>query len=184
MKNNEQKLLNGKMVLAMVVGIVGRLIPHIPNVTPLLGLSLFSGANLSRSQAFLTVLLTLAISDVALAFMYGYPIFSFWTFFTYSGFVVITAIGSHYRKALSRLRGLLYVFGASLGFWLWTNFGVWLVGGLYPKTIGGLGFCYVAALPFLRNAMIGDVIWSAVFFGLFAIIGKRLKTRQKAFAAK
>ncbi len=183
MKNNEQRLLNGKMVLAMVVGIVGRLIPHIPNVTPLLGLSLFGGANLPRWQAFLVVLLALVISDTALAVMYGYPIFSFWTFFTYSGFVVITAIGSHYRKALSRWRGLFYVFAASLGFWLWTNFGVWLVGGLYPKTISGLGFCYVAALPFLRNAMIGDGIWSAVFFGLFALGARKLRARQKTFAA-
>ena len=184
MKNNEQKLLNGKMILAMAVGIVGRLIPHIPNVTPLLGLSLFSGANLSRFQAFLTVLLTLAISDVALAFMHGYSIFSFWTLFTYSGFVAIMFIGSRYARALSRLSGLLYVFSASFGFWLWTNFGVWLVGGLYPKTFSGLGFCYVAALPFLRNAMIGDVVWSAVFFGLFAIVGKRLKARQKVFVSK
>ena len=172
MKHNEHRLINRKVVIAMAVGIVGRLIPHVPNVTPLLGLSLFSGANLPRWSAFLTVILTLVVSDVALAFMYGYPIFSFWTLFTYSGFIAVMAIGSRFRKVLSRWSGLLYVFSASLGFWLWTNFGVWLIGGLYPKTFAGLGFCYVAALPFLRNAMIGDIIWSAVFFGLFAL-GRR-----------
>jgi len=167
-------------IVCIAIGILGRLLPHIPNVTPLLGLSLFSGANLPRWLAFVTVALTLVISDAALAIIYGYPIFSAWTIFTYTGFAAATLIGTRWHKVFARWRCMSYVITTSLGFWLWTNFGVWLTSALYPKTMSGLGLCYVAALPFLRNAMIGDIIWGGVFFGLFVLAKHRLA--QKALA--
>jgi len=177
---DQSKLINGKMAMAMFVGIVGRLIPHVPNVTPLLGLSLFSGANLARWQAWLTLIITLAVSDIFLALIYGYPIFSFWSLFTYSGFIAVMFLGAYGGKVFSRWRSLLYVTAASLGFWLWTNFGVWLTSNLYVKTLSGLMQCYVMALPFLRNEIIGDLVWSVVFFGLFAL-GRRHKVSNSYF---
>jgi hypothetical protein len=165
-----------KTALACIaVGVLGRLFPHIPNVTPMLGLSLYSGTNFPRWLAFFILIVTLFITDTALMLMYGYPIFSAWTLFTYSGFLLITFVGEQYSRIFSRINGLAWVVIISFGFWLWTNFGVWLSGSLYPRTISGLSFCYVTALPFLRNALVGDVVWSAVFFGLFAIASKRLK---------
>ncbi len=62
---------------------------------------------------------------------------------------------------------LIYILGTSLSFWLWTNFGVWLFGNLYPKTPHGFYSCYIAALPFLRNSLLGDMIWGLAIFGSF-----------------
>jgi uncharacterized protein DUF6580 len=46
-----------------------------------------------------------------------------------------------------------------------TNFGVWAFGSLFPKTAAGLLACYVAAIPFFKNTLVGDAIYTAVLFG-------------------
>lgn len=70
--------------------------------------------------------------------------------------------------------------GASLAFYLVSNFGVWAGGLMYPKTAGGLLACYVAALPFLASSLAANVIFSGVLFG----IAKRLATDQTPVAAR
>lgn len=55
---------------------------------------------------------------------------------------------------------------ASLWFYLWTNFGVWLLDnwGMYPRTIMGLIDAYLLALPFLRYNLISNLIFVPVSF--------------------
>jgi hypothetical protein len=48
-----------------------------------------------------------------------------------------------------------------------SNFGVWWSAGMYPPTAGGLADCYVAGLPFFRNTLAGDAIYTALLFGVF-----------------
>jgi hypothetical protein len=62
-------------------------------------------------------------------------------------------------------------FAASVLFYLTTNFGVWLFGdgALYPKTAAGLWQCYVAALPFFRNWLIGMAVFLPILFSPLAI---------------
>jgi hypothetical protein len=55
---------------------------------------------------------------------------------------------------------------ANLFFYLWTNFGVWLLSGMYPKTTTGLLMSYVNALPFLRYQLISTLIF--IPLGFFA----------------
>jgi uncharacterized protein DUF6580 len=60
--------------------------------------------------------------------------------------------------------------GSSISFFLVSNFAVWLAGNIvYPKTLAGLGACYVAAIPFFRNDVISTLMFSAVFFGAAAL---------------
>ena len=40
---------------------------------------------------------------------------------------------------------------------------------MYPKTLAGLVTCYAAGLPFFRRALAGDMLFTAVMFGLPAI---------------
>jgi hypothetical protein len=53
----------------------------------------------------------------------------------------------------------------SIAFFGFSNFAVWAVWNMYPKTLAGLGACYVAGLPFFRNAVVGDLAFTAVLFG-------------------
>ena len=69
------------------------------------------------------------------------------------------------------------VLGASLAgsvvFFLVSNFGVWMGWKMYPATVGGLIDCYVAALPFFRNTVLGDLAYAGLMFGIYAWVRRR-----------
>jgi hypothetical protein len=58
-------------------------------------------------------------------------------------------------------------------FFILTNLGVWALTPLYPKTLSGLSECYVAALPFFRNTLAGDLLYSGLLFGGLAMAERR-----------
>jgi hypothetical protein len=156
------------IIILIIIGVLGRWVPHIPNMTPVLSLSLFAGSHLGRRMALTSILIILFISDVGLSLWLDYPVFGYWTLFTYSGFAIIVLVGSNLKNSLQSFP--IYIFGSSLYFWFWTNMGVWLTGNLYPKTLTGLITCYTVALPFLHNSLIGDTIWGTAIFGAFGLI--------------
>jgi len=61
----------------------------------------------------------------------------------------------------------------SVSFFVVSNFAVWAVWNMYPKTLGGLGACYVAAVPFFRNAVVSDLLFAAAFFGIGYLVSHR-----------
>jgi hypothetical protein len=153
------------IIFIIVIGVLGRLMQHLPNVTLLISLCLFTGRVFSYQIALLSLLATLFISDISLALLFGYPIFGYWTLFTYTGFIAVSIVGSRIDCSWKVLP--VYILSSSFGFWIWTNFGVWLTSNLYPNTLAGFIFCYTAALPFLRNSLIGDMVWGTIIFGVF-----------------
>ena len=176
MQGREKNINNNKLAIFWVLfGALSRLVPHFPNVTPMTSLSLFAGSKLTKATACAVLLLTMLISDMLLAFIYGYPIFSYWTLFSYSGFAFMILLGTKLKGITAMRRAPVYILSSSLGFWLWTNFGVWLTSGLYPKSLAGIAFCYEAALPFLRNSMLGDMVWGLVIFGTFQVVRKKAR---------
>jgi len=152
-----------------------RLVPHPPNFSPIDAMALFSGAYLGRRLLALAApLVALLISDLVLGFYPG-------MLFQYAAVVLIALLGS---VALART-GLPRVIGAALAssllFFVVSNFGVWLTGGMYPQTLQGLGACYVAAIPFLQNTVAGDLFYAALLFGGFAL-AEHLVPRLRAGA--
>ena len=148
-----------------------RLVPHPPNVTPIGAMALFGGAYLaSKKAAFLVPLVAMYLSDLVL----GYFIYDFGWFhglmpFVYGSFAMTVCLGLLIR----RRRTPLLIGGAALIgsvlFFIVANFGVWITGHLYPKTVEGLITCYVAAIPFFRNPLAGDAVYTLVLFGGFAL---------------
>lgn len=74
---------------------------------------------------------------------------------------------------------------SSVSFFLVTNFGVWAMGdGVgYAKDVSGLLACYAAALPFFRGTFAGDLVYSGVFFGAYALARVAMTRRSVAVAA-
>ena len=74
-------------------------------------------------------------------------------------------------------RSALTIAGAALAssalFFIVTNFGVWALDNMYPRTIAGLIACYTAALPFFRNTLEGDLLYTLVLFGGFALLERQ-----------
>lgn len=81
--------------------------------------------------------------------------------FTWSAWAVIGlgAILARNLRGPGRYAAALGVgVGGSLWFFAWTNFGVWLMDGIYPATLEGLLASYVAGLPFLRTMLLGNLV--------------------------
>jgi hypothetical protein len=51
---------------------------------------------------------------------------------------------------------------------------MWLSSGFYPRTLVGLEACYMAAIPFFQNTVAGDLLFSALLFGGFALLERKV----------
>ena len=67
---------------------------------------------------------------------------------------------------------------SSILFFIVTNFGVWMVSGMYPHTMSGLFSAYAFAVPFFRNTIIGDLAYTGLFFGGYAVV-KQLVSKKR-----
>jgi hypothetical protein len=158
-----------------------RLLPHPPNVTPIAAMALFGGVYFAdRRIAFLVPLAAMYLSDLALGFfVYDFGWFHGFMPFVYAGFIVTVFLGLLIRRGImggSRTAptvGVAALTGSVL-FFIITNFGVWLAGDIYPKTMAGLLSCYVAAIPFFRNALLGNAFYTLMLFGGFALAQRYL----------
>jgi len=154
--------------MIVLAAAASRLIPHPPNFTPIAAIALFGGATFSDKRlAFLVPLLAMALSDIVIG---G---FSIVTPFVYTSFSAIVCIGLLLRASKDPIRiGGASVAGALL-FFVVTNFAVWLVAGYYPKTLAGLEACFVAAIPFFRNTLLSDLLYTGLLFGLWFLAERR-----------
>ena len=162
--------------LFLAIAIVLRVVPHPWNFTPVGAMFLFSGATLPRKSISLALpLLALIASDaVAVQVLYGgsQPLVTWSSPFTWLGFVVMGALGWSLRRRLSPMRLLGVTVTGSLLFFVISNFGVWIEGALYARTLDGLVQCYAAAIPFFRNTLCGDLVYTAVLFGSYRLFAK------------
>lgn len=159
--NNKKQLV---IILFIVVAAMFRLMPHFPNVTPITAMALFSGVYLTNKKlVFIIPILAMFISDLFLGF-------SSITLFVYAAFILVSYIGISSKKV-----SIKTILLSSIGFFIITNFGVWLFG--YPKTLNGLMECYTLAIPFFRNSLIGDFFFAGVMYYGFEFVSKKyLKT--------
>lgn len=138
---------NKVVLLLIVLALLARLLPHPPNVAPIGAIALFGGNRFDNKWlAFGLPLLCMGLSDLFLGF-------SSISIFVYLSFMLISLIGMNSKRISNKV-----IFSSSLLFFLITNFGVFLLG--YPHTIEGLISCYVLALPFFVNTIIGDFLFT------------------------
>ncbi|MAU63779.1 MAG: hypothetical protein CMC38_05480 [Flavobacteriaceae bacterium] len=148
-----------------------RIIPHIPNFTPIGAMALFGGAYLkNKYHAFIIPLASLWVSDLII----NNFIFSFYSKFTwfypgflwqYTSFVLIIMVGYFFLKKLNFKNVIMTSIFSSLVFYLVTNFGVWISGSMYTIDLKGFITCYVMALPFLKGTILGFICYSTFLFG-------------------
>lgn len=179
-------VLVGLIVSAIVLSIVLRAFPHIPNMAPIAAIALFSGAYFVKKQwAFAITFLALFLSDFALQIQYWVGAREFAGFypnmiFVYGAIAMVLGIGLLIKNRVNPLTVLGGAVGGSMLFYLVSNFGVWLMGTMYTKTFAGLMECYVAGIPFYRGTLFGDVIYSAILFGAFGLILQSKETWKLA----
>jgi hypothetical protein len=156
----------------VVLTAASRVVPHPWNFTPMIAVALFGGARISRPWlATLAVLGCLAVGDLALGyFPYDGMVW------VYGAMLLVVAIGRVLRTRTSVLATLVAALGAGAVFFIVTNLAVFS-GSMYPHTPAGLVECFTAALPFYRNQIAGDLLFTAVLFGAYAV-ALTIKTRR------
>jgi len=155
-----KKLINPVLIIAFAV--ILRLVPHPPNFAPIAGMALFGGIYYSKKYALVIPLIALFISDLFLGFYNMMP-------FVYGSFLLTGLIGLWLKNHKDLKNILMGTLLSSVLFFLITNFGVWLVGGIYPKNAAGLSECYILAIPFFRNTVFGDLFFTGLFVGSYEL---------------
>lgn len=155
--------------LFVVVAIALRFLHHPLNFTPMAASLLFFGAKMPRKHLWAPLALA-AVADVVLTTQYyGYPL-TWDHFVTWGWYAGALGIGMLLKRNSNMVRIAGASLAASVSFFLLSNFAVWAVWNMYPKTFNGLMMSYVAGLPFFRNTAIGDLIFTAVLFSVPAIV--------------
>lgn len=161
-------------ITLLVVTVASRLVPHPWNFTPMIAVALFAGARLERTwTAVVAVAACLALGDLAVG-VFPYDGMAW----VYVPMLAIALVGRVLVKRRTVTATIIAALGAGFLFFVVSNFGVWL-GSMYPHTLAGLGECYTAALPFYRNQIVGDLVFTGALFGLHALA---LDLRARALA--
>jgi hypothetical protein len=159
--------------------VAARVLLHTWNVSPIAASALFAGMMLQRrSLALLVPLAALAISNM---FIEGDD----WRIriVVYAALTLPAAAGILVRRFSPSRAVVPTALACSLIFFATTNFAVWAFSGMYSLDMAGLTQCYVAALPFLKYTVAGDLFWNAVLFG-GAWLVQRLTARATALTTQ
>lgn len=146
--------------ILIVLGILFRTVWHLgDNVEFVTTASLLASVYLGFRYAILVPFLIMMITDLVIG---NTNIF----IFTWSAYIIIGLFGyiglgsskAGFRNRILQVTGM--GFTASLWFYIWTNFGVWLLdsGLMYPKTMAGLFDSYILGIPFFKYNLIGNLV--------------------------
>jgi hypothetical protein len=158
--------------LFVVIAVAVRFLPHPFAFTPVGAALLFFGARMPRKRAWIPVAL-LAASDVVLTTSrYGYPFTAdhLLTWMWYAAIVLLGGLLAGNSRPI-RLAGASLV--TSVSFFLVSNFAVWAAWNMYPKTAAGLMMSYAAGVPFFRNTLVSDLLFTFLLFGIGALASLR-----------
>jgi hypothetical protein len=149
--------------LFVVLAVAVRFMPHPWMFTPVVGSLLFFGARGPRRQIWIPFVL-LAASDVVLTkLVYHYP-FTSDHFVTFAWYAAILWLGTRLGTKTKFVPVIGAALASSISFYLITNLAAWAWLDMYPKNLSGVIMSYVAALPFFRNALAGDLIFTLAMF--------------------
>ena len=194
-----KKQINIRFIVLLIITIlVGffRVISHeldlgtFANFTPIGAMALFGGAYFrNHTKAYSFPIITLFLSDIILMQVF-YPehtsglLYKGW-YWTYLAFVLMVLIGRYIKKVNVKNVAISAV-SAALVHWLIADFGVWYggctniaTGELYPHTFSGLIDCYIMAIPYMKNMLLGNLIFGAILFGSFELAQRKFPILAK-----
>ena len=162
-----------------VLSALGRVLPHVPNVTPMGASCLFAGSRIAGWLSYLLPLVVMAATDPIVGAAGGARSgYSSTSLVVYACFMINVWIGRRMVRDVTAVRVGGAAFLCSLQFYLLTNLAVWFrsadsVGHMYARSLSGLLECYAAALPFWGRTLAGDLLFSGALFGIYALLARR-----------
>jgi hypothetical protein len=153
------------------LGIIARLVPHPWNASPVMAIALFAGAYFPRRWSLALPLAVVVLSDLLIMWHRTAP-------FTWLAYALAGLLGWWLRGRATPGRVACASLAGSCLFFLVSNFGVWALEDMYPRTLFGLYECYLAGLSFFRPTLAGDLGYAALLFGAYAAAVRRLPAHR------
>ena len=165
-------IISGMILLAAISRFLPIALPSMANFSPVGTMALFGGAYFAKKQwAFIVPMMALWLSNLILNNVFYtkyYPTFSFgFELAVFVSFALVVVIGIVLLKRVNIVNLLTANILGTIGFFLISNFFVWAGGTMYPQTMEGLEMCFTMGLPFLKNTLLSNLLFSAVMFGTF-----------------
>ncbi len=159
--------------LLILVGVLTRFMPHLPNAVPLGAITLYAGARLPRWVAVLVPLAILAIFDLIFKLTTSFPFFPS-QLVSYAIFAALAVVGGYVRKDAGPFTRVGMSVFASTVFFLVSNFAVWAEGSGYgfSRDLAGLLATYSVGLLFYGYQLLTDLIGTTVLFGAEGLLGR------------
>ncbi len=155
-----------------------RWVEHPLNTTPIVAIILFSVAFIKDLKWKIAIPLSVMIlSDVIINLKNGYG-FHNSAFLVYGTFALIFIVAGYMLKKVNVVNVLGASLMASVLFYLVTNFAFFYpvsavpnpALGQYPHNWLGIVSSYQAGLPYFKNMLVGDLIYTSVLFGAYYLI--------------
>jgi hypothetical protein len=174
--NSKFFLITGIILLAAMTRFIPYIISAKPdsilwNFNPIMALALFGGSLFNEKKfAFIVPFTALLISDLFIGLHE-----TMWA--VYLSFGIGILIGFWLNNKVSTGKVILASLSSSIIFYIITNFAYWLM--FKPLTSEFLIQSYIDAIPFFRNALLGDLVYCGVFFGGFSLAERYLPILEK-----
>ena len=152
MGRNNLQLVGWVLGLSLLLGL-SRVIPHLPNFTPIIAAAVFAPVILKDTTLGIALIfIAMLIGDI----VYGFHPYMLWTYGSLVGAIIIGTYGKYL---------FVNAIAGSILFFIVTNFGVW-TSGYYGYTLSGLIACYIAAIPFFGNQLLGTMFYTTGFYAI------------------
>lgn len=162
-------------LLLVAIGAGSRFVDAAPNFAAVAAVALFAGfffAN--RMWACAVPLTAMVISDVFIGRS------NLWEpAVVYACLCLPVLVGARLgtRPNLGRILGASLL--CSIAFFVFTNLAVWAFQSIYTKDLAGLGTCYIAAWPFFRYTLAGDLAFTGAIFGAYLLARRAALSRAQ-----
>lgn len=166
------------LVALLATGIASRFLPHPPDATALTAVLFASALYLGPRMTAALALLLLLWSDVFFG-TYELPVMAS----VYGSFLAIGGIGLAFARLTHPVHRVLLLGSASLLFFIVTNAALWYFTPWYAKDLSGLMLSYTLGLPFLKNMLIADFLYTPALLALLALVLKPRPVTIPAYAA-
>jgi hypothetical protein len=173
--------------LFVLVAVLSRLLPHAGwyNFTAVGGALLYFGARRPWREMLIPMAALMATDYYLTTHTYHYSFYwqayaTTWTWYVMAmalGLILLRAKTNFVRVAAGTLLG-------PTSFFVVSNYAYWATGIQYPRTLAGLGVCYVAGIPFYRNDLISTAVVLGLAFGVPVLVRRMSAAHSDSVAVE
>jgi hypothetical protein len=162
-------------IILVVAAAISRVVLYPHNFSPMVGMALFAGATFSDKRlAFALPIFSMLLSDIMFEVMQSGQGFWGWGQLVGYGIFALITLFAFTLKKVNVLNVVGYSVASSVIFFVLSNLSFFLIDNniyhTYTQNFSGLITCYVAALPFFKNSIVADLLYSGILFGAYYAI--------------